>query len=134
MSTQQSDVHLKFICPRCSGRWKAREDAKNCHGMEPCTKGADCAAISHFGDCKSMPSADHAASAAREFASKLLKDIDNLSTDDGHSLEFKTGFHRGVLAARAAVKKALGEPEAQRAYWRQNQRESRQRRARSERR
>lgn len=134
MNTQQPDAHLKFICPRCSGRWKAKEDAKNCHGMEPCTKEPDCVAISHFGDCESMPSTENSVAAKRELTQKVLAAIDNLSIDNEYSPEFKNGFHRAVLAARAAAKQVLGEPEGQRAYWRQKQRESRQRRARSERR
>lgn len=105
-------AHLKFTCPQCGGQWKIKEDAKLCHGMEPCTKGADCMAISHFGDCKSMPSI-----ARQALVQRLLSSIDNLSIDEEYSPEFKNGFHRGVLAAHAAVKKALRDP-GERSYWR----------------
>jgi hypothetical protein len=133
MNNQQFDARLKFTCPSCGGRWKVKVDAMLCHGVEPCTKEADCAAASHFGDCKSMPSSEAHRTTRRELNTKLLKDIDNLSIDNGYSPEFLNGFHRGVLAARTAVKKALRESDTQRAYWRQKQSESRQRRARSER-
>jgi len=119
---------LKYTCPRCQGRWKALEDARACHGMEPCTKEADCAASSHFGDCKSMPATDDAIAASQKVLMKeLLTAIDSLSIDDEYSPEFRNGFHRGVLASHAAVKKFLSEGE-QRAYWRRKQSESRQRR------
>jgi hypothetical protein len=52
MSDEELNRRLKFTCPSCGGNWRA-EDAKNCHGVEPCTRAVDCAAISHWGYCKS---------------------------------------------------------------------------------
>jgi len=125
--TEEVETRLKFICPRCGGRWKKKEDARACHGIEPCTKEADCAALSHFGDCKSMTATHYATTDRQALTKELLSTIDILSIDDSYSPEFKNGFHHGILAAHAAVKKVLREPE-QRAYWQQKQRESRQRR------
>jgi hypothetical protein len=55
-----------------------------------------------------MPSAEYATT-KRELTSTLLKALDSLSIDSQYSPEFKNGFHRGVLDARAVVKKSLGD-------------------------
>jgi hypothetical protein len=106
MNETQLDAGLRFTCTQCGGRWKVKQDAKLCHGTEPCTKETNCAAISHFGNCKSIPSAERA-TIKRELTSTLLKAIDSLSIDSQYSPEFKNGFHRGVLDARVMVKKTL---------------------------
>lgn len=73
--------NLKYTCPQCGGKWKAREDAELCHGLKVCTRESDCQATSHYGNCKSMPSTpvyhqedvDRAATAMRD---KCVADLD----------------------------------------------------------
>jgi hypothetical protein len=99
LTLQESDFdhRVKFTCPRCNGRWKAVEDARACHGMEPCTRQPDCEAISHWGDCKSMPSTDPIARAKRDLAVKVLAAIDSVSHTKEH------GEHRDPWALKLAV-------------------------------
>jgi hypothetical protein len=85
------DHLLKFTCTACGGRWKAYEDAKNCHGIEPCTRESDCASISHFSDCLSMPGTNSEAELRAEIE-RLKGEVERLRADRESEMDRESGL------------------------------------------